>query len=112
MNKDDLPDINLPVCEKESLKNVDEIAEQCQSKELLTLDGFDGVNQHVTSNQIACQELLVDVNKKRENYLPWNDYFMAVAFLSAMRSKDPVTQVINFNKIVCNSAINHLGQTN
>lgn len=30
---------------------------------------------------------------KREDYLSWNDYFMAVAHLSAMRSKDPSTQV-------------------
>ncbi len=33
-------------------------------------------------------------SKKREDYIEWNDYFMAVAFLSAMRSKDPVSQVI------------------
>ena len=30
---------------------------------------------------------------KRRDYLEWDDYFMAVAFLSAMRSKDPSTQV-------------------
>ena len=32
-------------------------------------------------------------NAKRENYLDWPDYFMAIAFLSAQRSKDPRTQV-------------------
>jgi dCMP deaminase len=31
--------------------------------------------------------------QKRKDYLSWDDYFMAVAFLSAMRSKDPNTQV-------------------
>jgi dCMP deaminase len=31
--------------------------------------------------------------KKRENALSWDDYFMSVAFLSSMRSKDPSTQV-------------------
>lgn len=31
--------------------------------------------------------------KKREDYISWDDYFMGVAFLSAMRSKDPSTQV-------------------
>lgn len=31
--------------------------------------------------------------KKREDYLSWDDYFMAISFLSAMRSKDPNTQV-------------------
>ncbi len=30
---------------------------------------------------------------KRTNYLSWDDYFMAVALLSAQRSKDPNTQV-------------------
>lgn len=36
---------------------------------------------------------MVDVCKKRENYLSWDEYFMAIAKLSAMRSKDPSTQV-------------------
>ncbi len=30
---------------------------------------------------------------KRENVLTWNEYFMAMAHLSALRSKDPSTQV-------------------
>ena len=30
---------------------------------------------------------------KRENYLSWDEYFMNIAKLSAMRSKDPNTQV-------------------
>lgn len=30
---------------------------------------------------------------KREDYLSWDQYFMGVALLSAMRSKDPGTQV-------------------
>ncbi|MBO4468587.1 MAG: dCMP deaminase family protein [Clostridia bacterium] len=30
---------------------------------------------------------------KREDYLSWDEYFMGVAFLSSMRSKDPSTQV-------------------
>lgn len=31
--------------------------------------------------------------KKRRDYLEWEEYFMAIAFLSAMRSKDPNSQV-------------------
>lgn len=31
--------------------------------------------------------------KMREDYLSWDEYFMSTAFLSAQRSKDPVTQV-------------------
>lgn len=30
---------------------------------------------------------------KRENYISWDEYFMGVAMLSGMRSKDPNTQV-------------------
>ena len=30
---------------------------------------------------------------KRKEYLSWDEYFMGIAFLSAMRSKDPSTQV-------------------
>src|SRR4051812_468885 len=30
---------------------------------------------------------------KRRDAIQWDDYFMAISFLSAMRSKDPSTQV-------------------
>lgn len=30
---------------------------------------------------------------KRNDYLAWDEYFMGIAFLSGMRSKDPSTQV-------------------
>lgn len=33
------------------------------------------------------------VEKQREDYISWDEYFMAVSKLSAMRSKDPNTQV-------------------
>ena len=35
----------------------------------------------------------MDVNHKRTDYLSWDEYFMGVAMLSGMRSKDPNTQV-------------------
>ena len=35
----------------------------------------------------------IGVTRRREDYLEWDDYFMAVAFLGAQRSKDPSTQV-------------------
>ena len=34
-----------------------------------------------------------NLNKKREDYLNWDEYFMAIAKLSSMRSKDPSTRV-------------------
>ncbi len=33
------------------------------------------------------------MTKKREDYISWDEYFMGVAKLSGMRSKDPNTQV-------------------
>ena len=33
----------------------------------------------------------------RTEYLEWAEYFLAVSFLSAMRSKDPATQVLNLH---------------
>ncbi|MDE6312927.1 MAG: dCMP deaminase family protein [Lachnospiraceae bacterium] len=33
------------------------------------------------------------MNHKRNDYITWDEYFMGVAALSAMRSKDPHTQV-------------------
>ena len=32
-------------------------------------------------------------NEKRKDYITWDEYFMSIAKLSAMRSKDPNTQV-------------------
>ena len=33
------------------------------------------------------------INKQRKNYLSWDEYFMGIAKLSSMKSKDPNTQV-------------------
>lgn len=35
----------------------------------------------------------MDMGKKRDDYLTWDEYFMGVAKLTAKRSKDPSTQV-------------------
>jgi dCMP deaminase len=44
------------------------------------------------------------INKQRNDNLSWDEYFMAIAKLSAMRSKDPNTQVgaciVNNNRIL------------
>jgi hypothetical protein len=42
-------------------------------------------------------DIVVNINRKRDDYLSWPDYFMAVASLSAMRSKDPCSQVKELN---------------
>ena len=33
------------------------------------------------------------MGEKRTDYLSWDEYFMSVAYLASMRSKDPNTQV-------------------
>ena len=33
------------------------------------------------------------MNYKRKDYISWDEYFMGIAILSSMRSKDPTTQV-------------------
>lgn len=38
-------------------------------------------------------------------YLSWDDYFMAIAFLSAERSKDPNRQVIHLNLLLVSSVL-------
>ena len=39
------------------------------------------------------ENLTIKSSEKRADYLEWPDYFMALAFLSAQRSKDPRSQV-------------------
>ena len=36
---------------------------------------------------------------KRKDYITWDEYFMGVALLSGMRSKDPNTQVGAFTAL-------------
>lgn len=50
--------------------------------------------------------------KKRESYISWDEYFMGVAILAAMRSKDPSTQVgaciVNRDKKIISTGYNGL----
>ena len=50
------------------------------------------------SDKMESVALSPDRDQKRPDYLEWSEYFMAVSFLSAMRSKDPATQVIHSHK--------------
>jgi hypothetical protein len=36
---------------------------------------------------------IILVSRKREDYIDWDEYFLAVSILSSQRSKDPGTQV-------------------
>lgn len=37
--------------------------------------------------------VILNINKQRKDYLSWDEYFMGIAKLSSLRSKDPNTQV-------------------
>ena len=56
---------------------------------------------HPTPPTVLCQDASASSvqplgkARKRDDCIVWDDYFMAIAFLSAMRSKDPSTQVPN-----------------
>ena len=50
---------------------------------------MENTNQKNTGNiQIAPVSAASDLNHKREGYLTWDEYFMGVAMLSGMRSKE------------------------
>jgi len=53
------------------------------------VNGKGSTSNGVNGNHVSA----ANASEKREDYLSWDEYFMATAFLSAMRSKDPVTQV-------------------
>jgi dCMP deaminase len=50
------------------------------------------------------------MNVKRKDYISWDEYFLGVALLAAMRSKDPNTQVgaciVNRDKIILSTGYN------
>ncbi len=50
--------------------------------------------QHNTAHNNSLETVNeAEIILKRVNAIDWDDYFMAISFLSAMRSKDPSTQV-------------------
>ena len=59
-------------------------------KKVLLDDTSEKGTVSVTTNGVSP---ITTTSLKREDYLTWDEYFMASAFLSSMRSKDPATQV-------------------
>ena len=52
----------------------------------------------MAENGHKCDTAVAGISK-RKDYLQWDEYFMALAFLSAQRSKDPSSQVCNINLV-------------
>ena len=40
------------------------------------------------------------MNDKRKDYITWDEYFMAVAKLAGMRSKDPNSQAVSYTHLL------------
>lgn len=69
-----------------------------QQESKLSSSEYNSHTTHAISDLNPSSSEIPIVNKsqrtlKRSNALSWDDYFMSVAFLSSMRSKDPSTQV-------------------
>ena len=60
-------------------------------KNTMSSDNKGNIEEGMSS--ICLDEKATPPGMKREDYLTWDEYFMSSAFLSAMRSKDPHTQV-------------------
>ena len=76
------------------MKDADTTIETTKAMNGLQVSSNKSSDSHEASSQSLSNDR--DPSKqttKREDYLEWPDYFMAIAFLSAQRSKDPVTQV-------------------
>ena len=52
-----------------------------------------GAAIHILSKHNRKENLMDIHNQKRTDYISWDEYFMGVAILSGMRSKDPNSQV-------------------
>ncbi|KAJ8969067.1 hypothetical protein NQ314_001969 [Rhamnusium bicolor] len=67
---------------------------------------YESAHPHCTPIKDAISEEvnLQPINSKKEDYLDWEEFFMATAFLAAKRSKDPHTQVgaciVNDDKVI------------
>ena len=91
---------------KENESNINTQCECCQAFECLksVKSGGDStkppVHDAYSNNPLATTSLTpekltktYEVATKRTNAISWDDYFMSIAHLSALRSKDPSTQV-------------------
>lgn len=77
-------------------ENDNKIIEKINSERYITYDilTFNKINSYLIDvTWILYLYSEQPSNNKRKSYIDWEDYFMALAFLSAKRSKDPRTQV-------------------
>ncbi|XP_060782572.1 deoxycytidylate deaminase isoform X2 [Neoarius graeffei] len=81
---------------KESLAPVvkEEVVEHCQNQSFsLSCDESNDSKEEKSLAILVSSGVAPGEVRKRQDYLEWSEYFMAVAFLSAQRSKDPSSQV-------------------
>lgn len=75
----------------EVLGHVSETSELACNKNLQKMEQFK--DHCALLKKEADYDPLCSSRRKRSDYISWDDYFMAMAFLTAQRSKDPNTQV-------------------
>eukprot|EP00088_Acartia_fossae_P011020 TRINITY_DN15513_c3_g1_i1.p1 TRINITY_DN15513_c3_g1~~TRINITY_DN15513_c3_g1_i1.p1 ORF type:complete len:227 (-),score=45.99 TRINITY_DN15513_c3_g1_i1:49-708(-) len=76
------------------MKDTDALSEKLEQASLDSPLTKEMPQPNGTQNGAECSNGSANQNDlPREDYLEWDEYFMAVSFLSALRSKDPATQV-------------------
>ena len=72
--------------------------------------GLKGLDMKDPKEQVthSSQHIIIPSLQPRTEYLEWAEYFLAVSFLSAMRSKDPATQVLRLCLRLCLNLHFHL----
>ncbi|CAJ1947487.1 unnamed protein product [Cylindrotheca closterium] len=93
--KPSIPSITLNFLAESSSNLIDKPSQEPSHNDLLAISTS---QKESRASQLLLEEAKYDVsnipdNGRRKDYISWQDYFMAMAFLTAERSKDPNTQV-------------------
>jgi dCMP deaminase len=78
---------------KQNLKRCIEMADHSFKNDWSVVELCSKVKKILDQRNGSCESEVVEKVEKRSAALSWDDYFMAIAGLSAQRSKDPSTQV-------------------
>jgi dCMP deaminase len=95
---------NNPICSSNPLNSIKRVIDDNKKQDTakrtkLTTDDAPDVSSasapccppHATDSKSSSNAQALIVTPKRQGYLSWDDYFLAVAILSSKRSKDPET---------------------
>lgn len=104
-NESDRPKTTMDMMPKDSIYN--SITREAFNKGIIIKNASYNIENDSISLEINNDEKIsipLENNKKRDNYISWDEFFMGVATLASFRSKDPNTQVgaciVKDNKII------------